>query len=712
MSLVESLSPGECSGTSGSISLGFVNVPDGAYTLNYVDQNGSDKTFSLVDVASNQATITGLTAGQYNDISIVIDGCVSQENIDVTLTDPATAVITLDVSSNPTSCDGLDGSISILGLSANNEYVVNYTANSEAITIITNSNADGSLDIRELGAGTYKDISVSSRGCQSNELSDVITLTEPEAPSVSLVSAVDPSLCGKNDGKIVLDGVKNSTRYTVSYLYNGRSVSRSMLALAGVIEITGLYAGQYSDFNVQLAGCISNTIEGPVSLSDPLSPVISLDAIQPTSSCNASDGVIVLSGLDPSEEFHYEYTYVGRIIRSRQTMTSSASGILEITGLSAGTYTYISVKRGTSNCRSNIIESAVIEDANAPVISLGAGISPMSCHGADGSIRLTGVAADKEFLVTFLSDDLLTSLTLVSTSSGVIEINNLRAGDYQDFRVSLDGCISNQLSDIVQLQDPVTPQITIANFENPMVCGEQSGSIVLSGNMADGNYSVSYDYNGVAVTQVLTAVSGTLEIASLGAGKYENFRIEGSGCTSNLIRSSISLQDPGSPQIVYNDQLNPTSCASFDGNIKLSGLTPSVSYNYTYIKDGTTVNSSTPLTADGSGIIEINNLTSGSYLNLAVFEVGSSCQSNTIGQVVLNPPNIVIWSYSNPTTCSGSDGWITINGLTPGVSYNFSYRLNGGSAVTQAIEGDSWGDFTLDSLSSGDYTEISVEIDG
>ncbi|MEQ8580848.1 gliding motility-associated C-terminal domain-containing protein [Marinoscillum sp.] len=714
IALDSSNDPGTCSGTDGSLLLSFTNVPDGIYTLTYRDGSASDQTFDNVSVVSNAATIGNIEAGVYNDIAISVNGCTSLEDVDVTMSAPSPETISKGTTSDPSNCDVLNGSIQLIGLSANSSYTVNYTVNSVDISTTISSNASGTLLIRELGAGEYRNIFVVSQSneCQSNELSGSIVLEEPAVSTISVLSSTNPSACSTSDGVIILDGLLNSARYTVSYLYNGRIISGSMLAVSGRIEIENLSVGYYSNFKVKISGCESNTISESVVLTDPASPEINLNSVNSTSSCNASDGVIKIGGLIPGSKYTYEYTYVGRILRSTQSITASGAGIVEISGLSAGIYQFISLTNESSGCQSNTIESAEIEDTGAPEIAFGTTSDPTICDGADGFIRLTGLSANREYGVSFLADDLNVSTTITSNGSGVIEITGLRSGTYKDFTVNRVGCVSNQLSAVIDLDEPVTPVISVTDFANPSICGEADGWISLGGTIPDGSYNVQYDFNGSIISSVIVSSSGVLLINNLSAGSYQNFSIELSGCSSNIVRSPISLNDPGSPEISFNSQLNPTSCASFDGFIKLSGLTPSVSYNYAYFKNGVEVTSDSPLLADAAGVIEISNLTSGSYSNLSVSESESNCRSNTIETIALNPPDISIWAYVHPTTCNGTDGKIEIEGLTPGVSYTLSYRINSGAEINDNIVADSWGNYALEDLSAGDYSDITVEIDG
>ncbi len=81
----------------------------------------------------------------------------------------------------------------------------------------------------------------------------------------------NPTECNNNDGKIVLTGIGSNILYTVSYLKNGSYFVRSILSDSlGNIIIDSLTKGIYTNINVSLSGCTSNSLA--VTLNDPSPP--------------------------------------------------------------------------------------------------------------------------------------------------------------------------------------------------------------------------------------------------------------------------------------------------------------------------------------------------------------------------------------------------------------------------------------------------------
>ncbi|MDF0718369.1 hypothetical protein PY092_19600, partial [Muricauda sp. 334s03] len=76
--------PTTCGGSDGSISLIFGNVPNGNHDI-FHDAG----VFNAVPVNAGSAVVNGLPAGNYNNLRITVAGCTSTDDPDVTLTAPA-----------------------------------------------------------------------------------------------------------------------------------------------------------------------------------------------------------------------------------------------------------------------------------------------------------------------------------------------------------------------------------------------------------------------------------------------------------------------------------------------------------------------------------------------------------------------------------------------------------------------------------------------
>jgi len=270
---------------------------------------------------------------------------------------------------------------------------------------------------------------------------------------------------------------------------------------------------------------------------------------------------------------------------------------------------------------------------------------------------------------------------------------------------TLDTAVSNTITMVVN----PTPAISGTSFTNPTTCGGADGTISLSGLTPASGYSVNYSLNGVAQPPVAISANGTgvVVITGLGAGSYTNLSVSTSApCSSNVVAGPIVLVPPASPSISGTTSTDPTTCGGSDGTISLSGLSAGLAYTVNYSKNGTPQTAT--ITASGSGVVVISGLTVGSYTNISVSRL--SCSSNTItGPIVLNPPPspvITTTASSDPLTCAGTSGTITLNGLNATTAYSVSYTKNTTTPTTVTITSNASGSVIITGLSQGSYTNI------
>jgi hypothetical protein len=88
--------------------------------------------------------------------------------------------------------------------------------------------------------------------------------------TIALGTVTNPTTCGGTNGSIQITGLAISTTYTIDYVDDGTPVSVSLSSNAsGVITISGLNAGSYTNIRATRSGCSSNTLSGPVTLANP-----------------------------------------------------------------------------------------------------------------------------------------------------------------------------------------------------------------------------------------------------------------------------------------------------------------------------------------------------------------------------------------------------------------------------------------------------------
>lgn len=177
---VTGMNPSTCNGTAdGQLELNLTNVPDGAtYTINYEDETNAAQSFTNVTVTSGSATITGLTTGTYNNLSITINGCTSTQDLDIILTDPIpTANIALTM---PTLCSSSSGTTLTISSDAGNQVIYSIDGvNQAAITI--ESDGVNEISVNPSTTTRYALVSVTSptTTCIQNITTNVLlTITD------------------------------------------------------------------------------------------------------------------------------------------------------------------------------------------------------------------------------------------------------------------------------------------------------------------------------------------------------------------------------------------------------------------------------------------------------------------------------------------------------------------------------------------------------
>ncbi|MFC4263332.1 PKD domain-containing protein [Ferruginibacter yonginensis] len=173
------------------------------------------------------------------------------------------------VSSNPTSCIGSNGTITINGLTANTLYTVHYTFNNTPFNTNATANGSGQIIINNLIAGTYSNIYVTLSQCNSNIVSS-ITLNNPLPPTAPSISNNGPLCVGQT---LQLTATASATPNVV-YTWTGPNGFTSNLQNPTIANITNTMAGVYSLF-ITVNNCASTTVSTTVVVNTlPAKPTV------------------------------------------------------------------------------------------------------------------------------------------------------------------------------------------------------------------------------------------------------------------------------------------------------------------------------------------------------------------------------------------------------------------------------------------------------
>ena len=165
----------------------------------------------------------------------------------------------------------------------------------------------------------------------------------------------------------------------------------------------------------------------------------------------------------------------------------------------------------------------------------------------------------------------------------------------------------------------------------------------------------------------------------------------------------MSLSDPGSPPAPTGLNASPNPVCLGNTVTLLVDNTPGATFNWS---------ASSPdagLSAGTSNIATMDAVAAGTYtINVSVTVAGCTSPASSVDVVVGDtPPTPSNITPTDPTTCGGSEGTISISGYAPSTTYDVDYEF-GGSPVNVSITSDGSGNIVITGLSAGTYTNFQV----
>lgn len=159
-----------CAGTT--LTLG-TNTPTPGATYSWTGPNG----FTASTATATIPTVTTAASGRYL-LTTAINGCTDTSSVEADIT-PIPTFTT--ASTDPTTCGGTEGSITLSGLTASTTYSLTYSRNTTAVPAANiTTDASGNYTITGLAAATYTDIIVTQTGSTCNSLpAGPVTLANP-----------------------------------------------------------------------------------------------------------------------------------------------------------------------------------------------------------------------------------------------------------------------------------------------------------------------------------------------------------------------------------------------------------------------------------------------------------------------------------------------------------------------------------------------------
>lgn len=684
-----------------SVALSVTNNPGAVYSW-----TASSPSAGLVSSTLSNTTMLATATGTYTiSVTQTVSGCLSLASTVVVTVNPVPPTPTAGTVSfaNPTVCGGNNGSISISGLLNNTAYTLQYNKNAQPVSVNLTSNGTGIIQITGLTAGVYNNFKLTNAsGCSSGTYAGPVTLTDPNAPAAPVGITANPNpVCPSVTVNLSVTNNPGAT-----YTWSASSPNAGLVvSLTNATTMLSAVAGVYAISVTQtVAGCTSPsaTVSVTVNAAPPTPVAGSITSTNP-STCGGTNGTILLSGLAANTNYTINYTKNSNPLTAN--ITTDNSGVALIGNLTSGNYsgfTVINAQGCTSGTYSGIVSLSDPGSPSAPS-NLSAVPNPV-CLGNSVALSVTNnpgatytwTASSPNAGLTIVNSN---ATTMLATAVGSYIINVTQ---------TVAGCTSPAAS-VTVVVNPIPPTLNALNVSgnNPTTCGGNEGSIILSGLPSNSNYTLNYSKNSTpANVSLITNASGSATISGLTAGNYGNFVLTGTGgCQSGLFAGPVVLTDPPIPLAPAGLQATPNPvCVGTTINLSVIN-NPGATYTWTAssLQAG--------LVSSLTNTTTMSALAAGTY-TISVTQTVNGCISPAAFiDVTINPapptPGVNTVSKTDPTTCLGTNGTISLSGYTPNTSFTINYTKNS-IAVVVTLVSDNAGNIVITNLTAGTYSDFRV----
>ncbi len=631
--------------------------------------------------ATQNPTITAATAAATGLYSVTASNgtCTSLAGT-TNVTVKPTPTIAGNTKTDPTQCATNTGSITLSGLTAGQQYVVNFVKGGIAQTAQTITAVGGNIVIPALSAGTYTNITVTLDGCISNIVAGPIVLSDPTPPATPVATSNSP-ICSGN----TLTLGATSTTPGVTFNWSGPASFNTTGANPTRPNSTVAMAGTYS---------VSATLNNCTSPAGTVNVVINQTPATPTVTSNSpicsNENLNLNAATSTAGVMTYAWTGPNSFISTTQNPT-----INNATTAASGTYNVVATAT-TGNCASAAGSTTILVKPT-PNIASNSKTDPTNCNTATGTITLTGLVAGT-YTVNFTKNGTPQNLpSVIVAANGELVIPNLTAGTYANIQVVLNGCNSNLVVGPITLSDPTPPATPVASSNAPICSGN-----TLTFTATSATAGVTFNWSGPASFST-TGANPTRTNSTVAMSGVYSVTATLNNCTSPAGTVNVVInQTPVTPTVSSNSPicsnatLNLTASTSTAGTITYAWTGPN-SFN-SAIQNPSITNATTAA--------------SGTYSVIATATTGNCASLAGTTNVLVKPtPDITGNTKTDPTACASSTGTITLNGLTTGQSYIVNFVKGGIAQTAQTIQAVN-GSVVIPSLSAGTYTNITVTLDG
>jgi PKD repeat protein len=451
-----------------------------------------------------------------------------------TCSNTANAVVTVTAipiisatGTNPSSCNGTNGSIFISGLTNGASYIVKYTYGGNEITSPSLIASNGGVTIQGLRSGVYSNIFVTFSGCSSQPISSV-TLSDPSAPSSPTINQVSAICSGQTLSLTVSNPIIGAI-----YSWTGPSGYTNSGQNLTTVNIPNIQTSGTYFVTATASSCVSSS--GSVSVT--VNPTPSVPIVSNVSYCQGAVANPLSASFDAGNTLFWYTAQIGGTGSNVAPSPSTAN---------ATTISYYVSQRTPSGCES--IRSKIdVVVSPIPVISAQKK-DPTTCNGAQGEIILSGATSGTAYTVFYSKDGVPINVTLTADPSGNIRITGLSKGSYSDIYVRLNTCTSNTLPGAFVLIDPPTPPQPILSSSSPFCSGN-----TIQVNVTNPVANATYTWSGPNGFQFVSSTTNILNIPSSTSVMSGNYIVTMTVANCVSASSNIDIvvnQTPSSPIVV------------------------------------------------------------------------------------------------------------------------------------------------------------------
>ena len=200
-------------------------------------------------------TATHLAAGTYTVNITDTAGCTGTGV--ATINEPGPTIIYFSSFSNPSTCGGHDGSITIAGLGAGTTDTISFTYGGSSSSVIMHASSTGTITISGLAAGRYDYFAVVTSGCPYNTIGPMF-LFDPPTPAAP--SVLFQSYC-QYDVPAPVSATGTDLLWYGPGGHTGTGSSTAPIPSTAYAGVDTFYVTQ------TVAGCVSAPAADPVSIT-------------------------------------------------------------------------------------------------------------------------------------------------------------------------------------------------------------------------------------------------------------------------------------------------------------------------------------------------------------------------------------------------------------------------------------------------------------